>query len=205
MTTVRCAGIDFAEMTQEGHVGAGVGLQVGLAQRGEHLHRLAVLELGAREPLLVGFHPFGHKAGEAVLPAAEPQEDEVQVVFPRARQQPVHEREVVLAFLRLDPVPPETHEDGVEVHFHELRPDRVHVLEAGGGGVVRFAGQRQIRLAIDDQLGGRAAFFEMRQGGGGTRLRAAGGERERAERGGNGQVQDFHEGGFVVTFAVTRF
>jgi hypothetical protein len=98
-------GIHFAEMLHEGGVGAGVGLQVGVAGRREHFHRLAALEPGAREPLLVGLHPRGREAGEAVLPTAEPEEDDVQIIFPRAGEQSVNEAEIVFAFHRLDPVP----------------------------------------------------------------------------------------------------
>ena len=157
-------GIHFAEMLHEGRIGAGVSLQVGLAERGEYFHRLAVLEPGAREPLLVGFHPFGREAGETVLPTAEPEEDNVQIIFPRTSEQAINKGEIVFAFYRLDPVPPDTHEDGVQVHFNELRPYRVHVLEAGRSGVVRFTGQNQKRLAVNNQLCGGTPLLQVGNG-----------------------------------------
>ena len=44
----------------------------------------------------------------------------------------------------------------------ELRPYRLHVLEAGGAAVAQFSRQRQERLAVDDQLGGRALLPQVR-------------------------------------------
>jgi len=77
-------GIHLAEMLHEGGAGAGVGLLVGVAERRERFHRLAAFEPGSREPLLVVLHPGGRKAGEAVFPTAEPEENQMQIIFPRA-------------------------------------------------------------------------------------------------------------------------
>ena len=146
----------------------------------------------AREAVLIGFDPGGHEAGNAVFPAPEPQEHDVQVVLPGARQQSVDERKIVFAFHGLDPVPRHGHQDGVEVHPHQPRPDWLHVVEAGGSGVGGFPRQGEIRLAVHDQLGRHAPFFEMGNGRGGLPLKAGGHQGKRADRKATGHGCWFH-------------
>ena len=85
------------------------------AQRGEHLDGLAAVDLGAREAVLRGLDPGGSEAGEAVLPAAEPDPDDVHVIPAGALEELIHQAEIVLALLGLDPVPRDAGQDGVEV------------------------------------------------------------------------------------------
>ena len=123
-------------------------------------------DLGAREALEILLHPVGRVAGETVLPACEPQEHQMQVVAPRIPDDAVQHAEVELPFLRFDLVPGNARQDGVEFGLDEPGPYRLHVLEAGGAAVVQFPGQSQERLAIDDQLGGRALLLQVRDVGG---------------------------------------
>ena len=75
---------------------------------------------------------------------------------------PSSTREVELPFLGFDLVPGNARQDGVEFGLDELGPYRLHVLEAGGAVVAQFSRQRQERLAVDDQLGGRALLPQVR-------------------------------------------
>ena len=70
------AAIRFAYVPHEGMKRAGIGIAVGIAQRGEEFQGPARLGLGAREAVEIPLHPVGRVAGEAVLPAREPQERE---------------------------------------------------------------------------------------------------------------------------------
>jgi hypothetical protein len=54
------------------------------------------------------------------------------------------------------------------------------VFEAGGARIVQFSSQDQEGFAVDNQLGGRAAFGEMRNWGGRVCLSARWQEREPA-------------------------
>ena len=106
----------------------------------------------------------------------------MQIIFPRAGEHSVNEAEIIFPFHRLDPVPADADENGVEVRLDELRPDRIHIFETGRGGVVRLAGQNQIRLAVNDQLRGGAALFQMRHGRIGCGLGVCGRESQRKNR-----------------------
>ena len=74
----------------------------------------------------------------------------------------IDEREIVLAFDRLNEFPTERGDNGVETHGGKLRPQRLHVGEAGRRRVVQFAAQNEERLAVNDELRGGAAFLKMR-------------------------------------------
>ena len=122
----------------------------------------AVVQLHARESLEVALHPVGRIARPGVLPAAEPQEHEPQIVRARVANQPVDQAEVELALGGFEQGPGDRRQHGVEMHRGQPRPDRLHVVEARRRVVEDLAAQRQERLAVDDQLGRRAAFFQMR-------------------------------------------
>ena len=77
----------------------------------------------------------------------------------------VDEREVVDAFFGLDQFPAERRDHRVEAHGLELGPDGLHVFQVRRGRVVQLAGEHQEGLAIDDQLRGDAALFQMRRCG----------------------------------------
>ena len=74
----------------------------------------------------------------------------------------VDEGEVVVAFGGLDELPGEGRDDGVERHRRRAWARWLHVVEAGGAGVVKFAAEHKEGLAVDDELCGGAAFFKMR-------------------------------------------
>ena len=118
--------IHFLDVPHQGRKGAGIGVPVGLAEGAELFDALAPFELGAREPLEIPLHPVGRVAGQAVLPASEPEQHETQVVLPRALDHAVQHAEVELAFLWFDLVPGNARQDGVEICLRdEPRPYRV--------------------------------------------------------------------------------
>ena len=79
----------------------------------------------------------GGIAGHAVLPRGKPEKDDAFVVrFACLSEKAIDEREIVFAFDGLDEFPAERGDDGVETHGGELRPQRLHVVEAGGRRVV---------------------------------------------------------------------
>ena len=85
-------------------------------------------------------------------------------MFPRALDHAVEHFKVELAFLGFDLVPGNARKDRVEFCLgNDPRPYAVHVINPGGGAVTQLSGQRQERLAIHDQLGGRALFPQVRQ------------------------------------------
>jgi hypothetical protein len=72
--------------------------------------------------------------------------------------QAIHQTEVELALRGLDRLPRESGQDGIEVQIHHTRPDRPHVLEVRGTGVVQFAAEGEKWSTVYDQLGRRALF-----------------------------------------------
>ena len=94
--------IHFLDMPHEGGKGLGVGIAVVVAEGAEFLDALESLELGAREPLEIPFHPVGRVTGQAVLPASEPEQHDTQVVLPRILDRGVHLLEIELAFRWFD-------------------------------------------------------------------------------------------------------
>ena len=78
----------------------------------------------------------------------------------------VHQAEVELAFFGFGQVPANRRERGIKMISGKFGQYGRHVIEAGGSGIVQFAAEDQERLAVNDQLGGRALFGEMRNAGG---------------------------------------
>ena len=89
-------------MLHEGGEGVGVGLGVLLAERREDFDAAAVFADRARKACLVRFDPLRGVARHAVFPTAEPEEHEPQVVLSGTGDDAVDQREVELAFARLD-------------------------------------------------------------------------------------------------------
>jgi hypothetical protein len=91
----------------------------------------------------------------------------MHVILAGAFDELVHQTEIALPFLRLDPVPGNTGQDGVHVDLAgEQRPHHLHALRVGRNGVAQLAAEHQEGLAIDDQLRGLSALFQMRDGRG---------------------------------------
>jgi len=126
------------------------------------------------------------------------------MIFAGALEDAIDERKIILALRGLDPVPADANEDGVEIGLGELGPDLIHVFEAGGGGIVGFAGEDEEGFAIDDQLGGGAALFqagEMRVGSGGGDWNEGGRQGQQADEGQTNIGLEVHE----VPECVVRF
>ena len=156
--TVCSAAVHFLDVPHQGRKGVRIGVAVGIAEGAEHFDALTARDLGAREALEILLEPVGRVAGRTVLPGGEPQKHEVQVVTPRIPDDAIRHSEVELAFLGFDLGPGNARQDGVEFGVDKPGPERRHVLAAGGAVVAQFSGQRQERLAVDDQLGGGPCF-----------------------------------------------
>ena len=76
----------------------------------------------------------------------------MHVVLARLRNHAIHLHIVELALHWLKLRPTDAHQRRVQVARHQLRPDCVHVLQAGRRVVAQLACHRQIWLAIHDQL-----------------------------------------------------
>ena len=163
MTGVR---IHLLDVPHERGKGAAIGIAVGRAEGGEGLHALAVFVLDPREPVLIGLNPRGRIAGDAVLPASEPQEHQAQIVFPRRLDRAIYQREIELTLFRLQKFPIDGGQDGVDVHRGELRPNRLQVVQTRSAGVTQFPSEDQKRLAIDNQLGCCTLLLKMGSGRG---------------------------------------
>ena len=159
------ASVDGLQVPHECRKGLGISLAGLLSQRGEDGQGLALGCLSQREALGVGLHPFRGIAGDAVLPAAEPQQGEPQVVCARAGEQVIYHGKVVFPLSRLYLLPRHYGQHGVHAAFLELFPVGLHVFPARGRGVAQFAAQCEERLAVDDELCDVAPFLQMGWGG----------------------------------------
>ena len=153
--------VDLLEVLHQRGERFRVGGDVRFAEGREDLDAAAVLAERAREAILVHLDPLGRVARHAVLPTAEPEEDEPQVVAAGRFDEAIDEREVELAFARLDEVPIRGDEHRVEIQLHQPRPDRLHRFERRGGGIAEFAADDEKRLAVDDELRRGALFGEV--------------------------------------------
>ena len=98
--------VHFADMAHQGRKRAGIRFRVVLAKGGEACDASAVPALCAREAILVGLHPGGREVGVAVFPAPEPHQADALIDQPGVLDGRIHDLEVVLALLGLDPAPP---------------------------------------------------------------------------------------------------
>jgi len=65
----------------------------------------------------------------------------------------IGDREVEVAFLGLDLVPRNRHEDGIEVQMSQARQDRIGFRGGAGGGVAQLAAENEVWLAVYEKLG----------------------------------------------------
>ncbi len=186
------AAVDFLDVAHEGGEGARVGLLRGFALGREDFDFSAVGDDAGKAARIL-LDPGGRVAGHAVLPGSEPEKDDALVVLTGLGEEAVDESEVEDAFPGLDELPTERSDHGVEVDGGQLGPDGLHVVEAGGGGVVQFAAEDEEGLAVDDELGGRAALFEMR-GAVGLRGKRRGGKAGEEQKDWQRLEAGFHNG-----------
>ena len=88
--------VRFLQMSHQGGEGAAVRFQRGGAERAQRSHMPAVRPLSQTIRFGMQFDPFGHIIGMTVFAGAEPQQDQIQVVFPAKGQQVVHVGKIVL-------------------------------------------------------------------------------------------------------------
>ncbi|OPZ77194.1 MAG: hypothetical protein BWY77_01747 [bacterium ADurb.Bin431] len=156
--------IHFAEMAHQGGEGAYIGLEILRAERSEDFLGLSCARAGAGEAHRVRFHPEGRVAGHAVLPGAEPEQDELEVVGAGGLEDAVDERKFKTPLLRLDQLPVDGHQGCVEMHVLQLGPDPAHRCGIGGARIAQFTGQHEQGLAPDDELDRLALLAEMGDG-----------------------------------------
>jgi hypothetical protein len=94
----------------------------------------------------------------------------------------VDDREVEPPLDRLDLVPADRGQHGVEVQGLQGGPLGRQIVQVRGAGIAQFAAQDQERLAVDQQLGGVALPGQARNLlGGGGHGQQAGGQRQGAK------------------------
>ena len=122
MMTVCCAAVDGLDVTQKRGEGSLIGVEIGGRVGTHHVQQLAVGVLLARVGLGVGLDPLRNVVVLAVLPGAEPEQDEVEVVLARLRDQQVHVGEVECALGGLDLLPVDGGLDSIGVHGFGCAP-----------------------------------------------------------------------------------
>ena len=117
----------------------------------------------AGEAGLVGLDPLRLIVRQAVLPACHPEEDQPQMAGAGRFQLIVDEPEVELALLRLDQVPGDDAQDGIEVHLGQAGEGQLHGFSISGTGIGQLAGHADERPPIDDELRDAVALLQVGQ------------------------------------------
>ena len=154
-------GIDLLDVLHQFGIGLGVGGDRLLTEGGEDGELLAFLGQRQGETVIVLLDPDRVVGTHAVLPAAEPQDAELEVTGAGGLDHLIDHGEVELALDGLDLLPLDHGEDGVHPALFEVVPERLHISRAGGGGIAEFAGEGEERFAPHDQLGHGAPFLEV--------------------------------------------
>src|SRR2546422_2871534 len=97
----------------------------------------------------------------------------------RLLNQAVRKTEVKFTFHRLDQLPVDRDQHGIEIQRYELRPNRSHVLDARGGRVAKLATENEKRLSVHDKLRGGSLPTQVRERG---LLHAVNGQRTHREQ-----------------------
>ena len=143
--------------------------RVVLAERREGLDALAVLDLGPRKAVLLPLHPGGREVRLPVLPTAEPQPGDPEIVLVGIGDGRIGDAEVVLTLLRLDPGPRYRNQHRIQVNLAgQYREDPLHVGEVRRRCVGQLPGERQKWFAVHNQLCRRAPLLQV---GDGLRIR----------------------------------
>ena len=190
--------VHFGQVAHQRSIGPGVGCGRLSAQRAQNRQFVAVFGQCEGILLIVRLDPDGMVGTHAVLPAAEPEQSQLEFVLPGRLDQFIHNREVELAFDRLHLLPGHHGQDGIHSGLFEIGPQGLHIRRAGSGGIAQFAANRQERLPLHDQLGHIAALLEVRCGREGIRrcirrvFGSAGGQQQgRAAKEGKQSVHRF--------------
>jgi hypothetical protein len=144
------AAVYIADVTHN----SGERLCVGLHRRGaqgtENLDLVSGAFNHARKTLRVRFNPKRSVAGHAIFPTRKPEKNDVQPFLACMLEQSIHQREIVLAFSRLNQFPGQRCEYSIQGNLRQPRPDRFHVIETRRTGIVNLGAKNQKRLAIYD-------------------------------------------------------
>ena len=152
--------------------GLGIGLGRCFGQRSQNGKLLPFRGQRQRKTFRVPFHPGGRIAGNAVLPAGEPDKNQFEAVFPGAQDHVVHGPEVEDALFRFHLLPRNGADDSVHARLLQRLPDGLHICLAGGRGVLQFAAEHQERFPVHDkpgsvrrllQRGGTSGLFRSRR------------------------------------------
>ena len=146
---------------QESGEGCLIGFEIGRRVGAHDVQQLAVGVLLAWVGLGVGLNPLGDVVVLAVLPCAEPEEDEAEVVLAGLSDEQVHIGEVECALGGLHLLPVDGGLDGIGVHGFGGAPGGGKG-RGPGAGVVDLAAEQKERLAIDNQ--GEAVVSLLKMG-----------------------------------------
>ncbi len=136
----------------QGGKGAAVGARGFFAERREDFQWQAFGGDFAGKTLRIGENPGRRVFGEGILPAAEPERDEANILLARDVDPVVEDGEIEAAFFGFDLVPSDWHEHGVEVEVRESGQDVVGLGCGQGGGVAEFASEHEERFALQNEL-----------------------------------------------------
>ena len=187
--------IDLLDMAHHFGESPGIGFDIVLRKRGQLGGIDAGVVLAAGKVGPVGLDPGRHVGAVPVLPGGKPDEDQLEMALTGGFDDAVGERKIEFALLGFHQFPGEAGDDGVEVQRGQTGPDGLQVGQAGGAGIVQFAREHDPRVAIDDELGGRARPSQV--GNAGLRRSAALQRRKDGEedkRNGDRQGSRFHLG-----------
>ena len=162
--------IGFPDVPHQGAKGARIRVPAGVAERAQQLNALTAFDLDPREPFVVLLDPERRVARQTVLPTAKPQEHQFQAIAARFLDEAVHQREIEVAFLGLQLGPRYRRQHAVQVAGYQPGPERLHVLQAAGGVVAQFPGEREERFPVHHQLCRGTLFLQMRNARGGLSI-----------------------------------
>ena len=104
-----------------------------------------------------------HIAGVGRFVGTKPDQGQAQVTVPGFDDLRIHQRKVEAAFFGLDQFPAHRADDGIEVKCGEVVEHGLQVLDAGSGGIIQFAGEKQERFEVNEKLLNRAILPDNRQ------------------------------------------
>ena len=139
-------GIGGLKVRHQPREGGAVGVERRRRERRERVDALPLLVDHPREALVVELDPGRRVAGRGVLPSAEPEQHEMNLMRAGLGEQLVEKGKVELAFLGLDLLPGDRHFERVGVELRDRRPD---LGQHGGPGaaVVDLRAEHQIGRA----------------------------------------------------------
>ena len=116
----------------------------------------------AGKTLGVLFHPVRGITGESVFPTGKPKKYEMKTLRAGLFDPMIQNRKIELALNRLQLVPCDGHQHGVDVRAGEPRQNAIRLGGGSGGGIAQFAAENDERPAVHDQLRGGRPAIEVR-------------------------------------------